>query len=75
MNKPIQTRSEENGIVMYETLEAAFAASEKDLTIWKISFTLNDERVRLVREQRSDHGTYGSGELYVTNYWKFEQIS
>jgi len=44
-----QTRSEENGIAHYPTLKAAREIARIDQTIWKISFSVGEERVRLVR--------------------------
>ena len=45
-----QTRSEETGLEFYETLDDALAATVKDPTIWKVSFTgINGDRVRLIR--------------------------
>lgn len=44
-----QTRSEENGIRSFSTLASAMEAAEKDPTIWKISFVVGKENVRLVR--------------------------
>lgn len=66
--KMIQTRSETNGMGYHATLLAAFEASEKDESIWKISFTFNSERVRLIRETRID----SDGCSYPTNYWKYD---
>lgn len=45
-----QTRSEETGLANWDSLEDAINAAEKDATIWKISFTLQNtgERIRLV---------------------------
>ena len=45
----VQTRSEENGLHAFATLKAALKESEVDLTIWKISFTFNGDRVILER--------------------------
>lgn len=44
-----QTRSEENGIVLHETLEEAMGAAMSDRTIWKISYSTPSRRIRLVR--------------------------
>jgi hypothetical protein len=44
-----QTRSEENGIRSFSSLASAMEAAEKDPTIWKISFMVGKENVRLVR--------------------------
>lgn len=50
-----QTRSEENGLNYFSTLNDALLAAACDNSVWKISFQLeNGERVRLVRyEDRS----------------------
>jgi hypothetical protein len=47
----IQTRSEITGIAMHNTLADAYKHSQLDPTVWKISFQLGDERVRLVRTE------------------------
>lgn len=44
---PIQTRSEDTGLNHYATLGEAFNAASKDDSIWKISFSFGNERVRL----------------------------
>jgi hypothetical protein len=44
-----QTRSEVNGMGYYDSLGAAMKAAAKDSTIWKISFTVGKESVRLVK--------------------------
>lgn len=38
-----QTRSEENGICFYKTILEVLNAIEKDSSIWKISFHIDDE--------------------------------
>ena len=45
----VQTRSEKNGIDFHKSIRAALDAADKDKTIWKISFSVGKERVRLVR--------------------------
>lgn len=46
----VQTRSEENGILLFETVREAFEFAEKDESIWKISFTdTDDSRARWVK--------------------------
>ena len=45
-----QTRSETNGMGYYDSLEAAMKAAAKDDSIWKISFTVGKESVRLVKQ-------------------------
>ena len=52
---PVQTRSEENGLRAFTTLKVALKESEIDLTIWKISFTFNGDRVIL---ERTDDNTW-----------------
>lgn len=44
-----QTRSEETGLRFFSSLKDAMEAAEKDSTIWKISFSVGEERVRLVK--------------------------
>ena len=65
----IQTRSEKTGMGQFQTLQEAFDASKKDATIWKISFTLNGENVRLVRKFLN-----GVGSRVATNCWEPEPI-
>lgn len=65
----IQTRSETNGLGQFNTLQEAIEASKKDKTIWKISFTLNGERVRMVRQHLN-----GVGAKVATNSWEYEPI-
>lgn len=55
----IQTRSDQSGMKEFNTLQDAFTEAERDKTIWKISFMLGSERIRLIR----------SGEL-----WFYEPI-
>ena len=45
----VQTRSEETGIQYFESLADAMFVAKHDPTIWKISFTADIERIRLVR--------------------------
>ncbi len=46
----IQTRSESTGIGQHLTLQDALRASRDDVTIWKISYDIEDgTRVRLIR--------------------------
>lgn len=58
-----QTRSEENGLAYHGTFEQAWEAAVSDPTIWKISFTVEEERIRLVR---------GSGDF--CSHWRYEPI-
>jgi hypothetical protein len=44
-----QARSEENGIRSFSTLASAMEAAEKDPTIWKISFVVGKEIIRIIR--------------------------
>lgn len=47
----VQTRSEETGIILHTTTEAALDHAKKDQTVWKISWTNGDgHRIRLVKE-------------------------
>jgi hypothetical protein len=45
-----QTRSEENGMGYFSSLASAMEAAEEDPTIWKISFVVGKESIRLVRK-------------------------
>ena len=49
MHKFVQTRSETNGLRDFDMIKEAIAHAEKDKTVWKISFAVAGERVRLVR--------------------------
>jgi hypothetical protein len=47
----VQTRSEMNGLVFFDTVAEAIRHAEIDDTVWKISFDASTgERIRLVRE-------------------------
>jgi hypothetical protein len=46
----VQTRNEEGELRFFKTLNEAFDHAEKDKTVWKISFSFGEERVRLVRK-------------------------
>jgi len=61
-----QTRSEENGIKYFKTLDDAFQHAQEDLSVWKISFKEKDQRIRLVRESDSNCWSYDS----INNYLK-----
>lgn len=46
----VQTRSEENGLRTFHSLEGALAHAKEDRSVWKVSITLpTGEIVRLVR--------------------------
>lgn len=48
----VQTRNACGDLQFFPTLEAAYAHSEKDVSVWKISFELETgERVRLVKRE------------------------
>lgn len=47
-----QTRSEQTGIREWASLKDAIQAAEMDETIWKISFAIGRERVRMIRKKR-----------------------
>lgn len=51
----VQTRSEENGIQVFNSISDAFKATEVDWTIWKISWTDSEtgERIRFIRHGMS----------------------
>lgn len=49
-----QTRSETTGLCIYKTLSAAKEAADTDKTIWKISFGVGKESVRLVRNENNE---------------------
>jgi hypothetical protein len=46
----IQLRSELNGLRYVKTLKEALSLAKQDKSIWKISFSLGEERVRLIRD-------------------------
>lgn len=46
----IQTRSETNGLKFHISVHDAFDHALKDPTVWKISFYVGGERVRLVSD-------------------------
>lgn len=58
-----QTRSEENGLAYHDTFGQAWKAAVSDPTIWKISFAVEEERIRLVR-----------GVDALCDYWRYEPI-
>lgn len=58
-----QTRSEKTGLDNHPTFEQAHVAALEDVTIWKISFSIGEERVRLLR--------FGTD---TEPLWKYEPI-
>lgn len=48
-NLPLQTRSEKDGLNYFATLSEALKFAEQNKSVWKISFSFEGERVRLVR--------------------------
>lgn len=46
----IQTRSETNGLRFFKTADEAIEAAEQDPTIWKISYSFDEKRIRLVKD-------------------------
>ena len=44
-----QTRDESGGIQEFNTFAEAYEAAKNDPNIWKISFAVGNERIRLVR--------------------------
>lgn len=57
---------------LHGTLKEAFQAAEKDKSIMRIRMIDETETVNWTRQTRVDDGTWGSGEAYVTDYWKCE---
>ena len=47
-DKLFQTRSEDNGMDWHTSMKEALAAAKDDPSIWKISFPVGKEMVRLV---------------------------
>jgi len=47
--KEYQTRSENTGIVQHCSLHDAFLHAEKDKSVWKISWSEGESRIRLVK--------------------------
>jgi len=66
----VQTRSEENGLKFFKTVKEAFEEANKDKTVWKISFSVGEERVRLVRYMMENP----DGQKQISNYWNYEPI-
>jgi hypothetical protein len=51
MTTEIQTRNEKGEIQFFNSFKEAFEHSQKDDSVWKISFSLpNGERIRLVKD-------------------------
>ena len=65
----VQTRSEETGLRFHDSIKQAFEHAARDKTVWKVSFSVGDERVRLVRSERKDK----EGQP-CTNYWRYEPL-
>lgn len=49
-----QVRHDNGAIEHYPSMRDAYRAALKDKTIWKISFTVGNERIRLLREGGAD---------------------
>lgn len=64
----VQTRSEDTGLQHFASVRDAIEAAERDETIWKISFNLGAERIRLVKQT-----LYSSAHVKVF-WWKYEPI-
>jgi len=47
---PVQTRSEETGLGRFKTIAEGLAHMGKDQSVWKLSFSLGNERVILERD-------------------------
>lgn len=46
----VQTRSEENGLRQFNSIKEAMEHAKKDSSVWKISFSVGDEQIRLVKK-------------------------
>lgn len=51
----VQTRSDEGELRYFDTIAEAMAYAESEPLVWKVSFAVGDERVRLVR---NGHGQF-----------------
>lgn len=51
MENKVQTRDIGGGLEYFKTVSEAKKFAEGNLEVWKISFTFNGERVRLVRDK------------------------
>ena len=49
----VQTRNEKSELRFFSSLVEAFKHSEKDKTVWKISYDYAGERIRMVRTGKS----------------------
>lgn len=49
-----QTRSESTGVASFNTMEQALNYAKKDETVWKISFSVNNEWFRLVKNEAGE---------------------
>ena len=45
-----QTRDESGCLNYFDTFSEAYDFAKKDLSVWKISFAIGPDRIRLVRE-------------------------
>jgi hypothetical protein len=45
-----QTRNDDGELLTFPTLAGALNHAQYDRTVWKISFPIGDERVRLIRK-------------------------
>ena len=46
----VQTRSEDGGLKFFASLNDAMDYANSDKTVWKVSFSVGEDRVRLVKE-------------------------
>lgn len=64
----VQTRSEETGLNQFNSIKEAMEAAHKDSTIWKVSFSVGNERVRLIKQVLRS-----SANVSIV-WWKYEPI-
>jgi hypothetical protein len=48
-NLPVQTRAEDGSLCYFPTLSEAMKFADQNKSVWKLSFSFEGERVRLVR--------------------------
>ncbi len=70
-----QTRSEQTGLNWHKTFQEAIDAAEQDPTIWKISFSIGSERIRLIKRQLAEFDESDPEQhLGLDPYWVYEPI-
>lgn len=64
----IQTRSEKTGLAYHNSMGEALEAAQRDKTIWKISFSVMGEQIRLVKRLKFTDDT-------IEQYnWVYEHV-